>query len=101
MWKVSYTHLKGYGVSRKFATKKEAQEFIDVNAMVCRLPNCSLTFESDYRAPTLSQLHDLAFGIGHMFIDGTITDPEFTWQWNLAGAMTNRHLAEVHRIFQP
>lgn len=32
-----------YGVRRRFDTRAAAQEFIDVNAMVCRLPNCSLT----------------------------------------------------------
>lgn len=64
-------------------------------------PAPAILRESTYCAPTLAQLHDLAFGIGHMYIDGDITDPEFTWQWNLVGAMTNRHLAEVHRIYQP
>lgn len=42
MWKVSYIHLKGYRVSRTFDTQEAAQEFIDVNAMVCPLPGVRL-----------------------------------------------------------
>jgi len=42
MWKVRYTHLRGYGVSRSFTDKAGALEFISVNAMVHRLPNCEL-----------------------------------------------------------
>lgn len=35
---VSYLHLKGYRVRRVFDTREGAQEFIDVNALICRLP---------------------------------------------------------------
>lgn len=37
-YKVSYTHLQGYRVSRAFDTPEAAQEFVDVNAMICPLP---------------------------------------------------------------
>jgi len=42
LWKVSYIHLRGYRVSRTFTSRKAAQEFIDVNAMVCPLPGVKL-----------------------------------------------------------
>lgn len=47
MFKVSYLHYEGtyghpYRVSRTFDTKAEAQEFIDVNAMVARLPGVEM-----------------------------------------------------------
>jgi hypothetical protein len=41
-YKVSYIHLRGYRVSRIFDTREAAQEFIDVNAMVCPLPGVRL-----------------------------------------------------------
>jgi len=40
--RVNYIHgwgNDGYYVFRPFRTREEAQEFIDVNAMVCRLPD--------------------------------------------------------------
>jgi hypothetical protein len=43
MIKVSYIHLKGYRVSRTYATMEEAQEFISVNAMVSPLPGLQVT----------------------------------------------------------
>lgn len=42
MFKVSYIHLAGYRVSRTFDNRELAQEFIDVNAMVCPLPGVRL-----------------------------------------------------------
>jgi hypothetical protein len=42
MFKVSYTHLRGYGVSRTFGTVDAALEFIHVNALVAPLPNVRL-----------------------------------------------------------
>lgn len=47
MWKVFYRHSAGCMVSRSFNTEAEAQEFIDVNAMVYPLPCCSLVGPSD------------------------------------------------------
>jgi hypothetical protein len=43
MWEVNYIHMLGYRVSRTFSTREAAQEFIDVNAMVCPLPGVRLT----------------------------------------------------------
>ena len=34
MFKVTYTHLRGYRVSRTFPTREAAQEFIDINVMI-------------------------------------------------------------------
>jgi len=42
-FQVSYLHLLGYRVIRRFDTREAAQEFIDVNAMVHPLPGCELT----------------------------------------------------------
>jgi hypothetical protein len=39
-FKVSYLHLQGYRVSRTFNSRQAAQDFIDVNALVCPLPGC-------------------------------------------------------------
>jgi hypothetical protein len=39
-FKVSYIHMAGCRVSRMFATRQEAQAFIDNNAMVYPLPGC-------------------------------------------------------------
>lgn len=99
MWRVSYTHLHGYGVCRNFDTKAAAQEFIDVNAMIWPLPNCKLTYISAYREPTLAQLHDLTFGIGERYIDNGITWAEFNWQWQIACAMVDHKLADIRDAF--
>jgi hypothetical protein len=40
LFKVSYLHLSGCRVSRTFDTRADAQEFIDVNALVFPLPGC-------------------------------------------------------------
>jgi hypothetical protein len=39
---VYYRHHNGYQVRRAFRTLAEAREFIDVNAMVCPLPDVKL-----------------------------------------------------------
>jgi hypothetical protein len=42
MYKVSYIHSQDYRVSRTFPTREAAQEFIDVNALICPLPGVRL-----------------------------------------------------------
>jgi hypothetical protein len=42
MWSVFYQHDKDYRVRRTFNTREQAQEFIDVNAMVWPLPLVNL-----------------------------------------------------------
>jgi hypothetical protein len=41
-WSVFYQHSRGYRVRRTFTSREAAQEFIDANAMVQRLPLCNL-----------------------------------------------------------
>ena len=41
-YKVSYLHLRGYRVSRTFASREDAQQFIDNNALIWPLPGVEL-----------------------------------------------------------
>jgi hypothetical protein len=46
-WRVYYIHQLSptpYYVYRPHDTRKEAQEFIDANALVCRLPGMYVTY---------------------------------------------------------
>lgn len=46
-FRVTYDHMRGYPVSRTFPTREAAQEFIDNNALVFPLPNCSGVVPAD------------------------------------------------------
>ena len=95
-FKVSYIHSRGYRVSRTFSTREEAQEFIDVNAMICPLPGVRLTETSPdtmfdlLTTDDLYQLHsDLcddgeAIHASVMDADGNVRVGVFGDKWNRA-----------------
>lgn len=92
MWNVHYTHLLGYGVRRSFTTRAAAQEFIDINAAICRLPNCRLEYVSDYREPTMSELQAMRDRIAQQYIHQGMSQSQWQWQNALTNAMIDRHI---------
>lgn len=101
MFKVRYTHLLGYGVSRTFPTREAAQELIDVNAMIQRLPNCELIDMTPAPKPYLAQLQEARDNFCRTYLDGAVSHAQWLYQWALYCALIDRHLADINAAFRP